>query len=231
MGSRSYNSLEIIGTDEQVNEVKNFLKGVPDQNGDVMCFDFSQVIPVPEELGIQNSRQVRDYLFNPKESLKHLDPASREFLKSISSDDNVEILTGRLIPVLASEDVNENNPQYQKSDDMTDYTDWCYSNWDSKYNAFDQQIVGENLINFTTINDTAQLVIHKLSEIFPTVIFIYENIRESPDDEIRIFEDGKLVRHYWIDYSGENSGNNKEILGCYSKLGSHLLEKYMVSTE
>ena len=231
MGSRSYNSLEIIGTDEQVNEVKNFLKGVPDQSGDVMCIDFSQVIPVPEEFINQNSGSVRDYLYNTEDLTKNESPELGELQNTFINSGNLGIPTVNLIPILISKQYNNNIRRSQSTDDFTDYTDWRYSKWDSKYNAIDQQIVGENIISFTTINGTAELVIHKLSEIFPTVIFIYENIRESPDDDIQIFEDGKLVRHYWIDYSGENSGNNKEILGKYSSLESCLLKRYIVKKD
>jgi len=231
MGSRSYNSLEIIGTDEQVNEVKDFIKGVPDQNGDVMYFDFSHVIPVPEELGIPNSRQVRDYLFNPKESLKHLDPASREFLISIFNDEPSDNIEEKVGPVLVSEDVEEYITPPLSPDDITDFTDWCYYHWDSKYNAINQQLKGENIISFTTVNGVARDVIHKLSGFFPKVVFIFEIIRDYPNDELMIFGDGKQVKHFGLDYFGERAGNNEEILGFYSKLGSHLLDKYMVSKD
>lgn len=227
MGSRSYNSLEILGSKQQVKEVLDFLKGVPDQNGDVMVFDFSRVIPVPEEFINQNSGPVREYLYNSEEMTKNESPESGELQSSFINNGNLEILTGNLIPILIPEQYYNYITRCLSSNDFIDYIDWRYTKWDSRYNALDQQMVGENIICFTTINGTAKVVIHLLSEMFPELVFIYENIRESPDDDIRIFEDGKLVRHYWIDYSGENTGNNEEILGSYSKLGSGLLARYI----
>ena len=227
MGSRSNNSLEILGSKQQIREVLTFIKGKPDQNGDVMVFDFSRVIPVPEEFINQNPGSVRDYLFNPEESTEDLSPKTREFLNSLIIKGNIESLNGNLIPLQISEKYHNYITRSLSSNDFTDYTDWCLTKWDSRFNALDQQMVGENMISFTTINGTAKVVIHKLSEMFPKLVLIYENIRESPDDDIRIFEDGKLVRHYWIDYSGENAANNEEILGSFSKLGSGLLSRYI----
>ena len=227
MSEESYNSLEILGTEEQVNEVKDFLKGVPDQNGDLMCFDFSRVVLVPEEFINQNSGSVRDYLYNSEELTKNESPELGELQNTFRNSGNLEIPTVSLIPILISEQYNNYITRSLSSDDFTDYTDWRYSKWDSKYNAINQKLVGENIISFTTINGTAKVVMHKLSELFPHVAFVYEIIRDYPNDELMIFGDGKLVRHYWIDNSGENSGNNKEILGKYSSLESHLLKRYI----
>lgn len=49
MSCRFYNDLEIIGTDDQVKEVLNYIRG-NDKDGNEMCLDFNKIIKMPEEL-------------------------------------------------------------------------------------------------------------------------------------------------------------------------------------
>jgi len=50
MSEHLYNGLEIIGRDDQVKEVLEFLKGKSENDGSQMEVDFKTIIPMPEEL-------------------------------------------------------------------------------------------------------------------------------------------------------------------------------------
>ena len=162
MSYRYYNTLEIIGEEKQIQEVKEFIRGGLDEMGQEIYFDFNKVEKMPENI----------------------------------SDDYNDVVIKYPHPEL-SPDINVMNIW---NGTLGRYYNWGYENWGCKYHPFNQQMKEHNIIRYTTVNGRALGIVKKLSTLFPEVILVVESLRDSPDDEIYHFKNGRIVKFMEYDY-------------------------------
>jgi len=185
MSTSYFNTLEIIGSDDQVKEVIEFCKGEPDTDGICQLIDFNKILPLPEEFRM---------------------PASIPKKNSDNLYKNREIIAFEEMKVqnILSLDVSEFNQFPEPRLQFAGSRDLRYPYWGCFYEAYDQRYIDSNIINFSTINDEAYEVIIRLSEIFLGVMFAYKVTRPNFDnDDLLFFKAGKPVKHYSFDYDDE----------------------------
>jgi hypothetical protein len=104
------------------------------------------------------------------------------------------------------------------------YDIWCYNNWQTKYEAFDQKMEDDSIINYTTIDSPGLIVIKKLSQLFSENIFIFTSLCESPDDHIYHFRNGEILLFCDCDYFVQTILNNKKNNKSISKSENKIIE-------
>jgi hypothetical protein len=103
------------------------------------------------------------------------------------------------------------------------YNDWCYDNWECKWQAWDQSVEEDNLINYTTANGRAKCLIEKLSRLFPKPIFVLISLCESPDDFVYHYQNGILIKYGDWDYLRNSDVNLIEHKKSKSKIESRFI--------
>ena len=171
------NKIEIIGTDEQIEEIIDFVKSKDSENKSV--FDFNNIIPIPTELNIEASSDItileesydfdrstfKDYVNKIKKHYDKLDPENKQ---------------KRII----------NFTQGIKNYLTYGFATWYGSNcefWGTKWNAYESYIE-DNIIYFQTAWSCPFIVIEKLSELFPLV-----KVKVTYADENSGSNTGKLL--------------------------------------
>lgn len=147
------NRLTIIGTEEQVKQVREAIKG----EGENQFIDFNKIAPIPTELvgTISPMRIISQSEYDEQErKIREDDLTDNERKWGLSRS-----LTQKL--------VNE----YTKKFGHCDWYGWQNANWGTKWNAYDQIEVDENVIEFDTAWSTPYELMLKLSEMFPEVQF------------------------------------------------------------
>jgi len=166
MPNHIQNRLEIIGTKQKVQEVKEFMIGKPYDDGTERIFDFNKLIPMPEELDIEISSwgdmgqailfgKGRSMFLGIEEIWRRFDRYTRKQQK--------EIL--------------EMGFKYQDNANQFGHATWypwAKENWGTKWNAYSSSYEEENVIMFQTAWNGVPNLIKKLSQRFPNVEFIYE---------------------------------------------------------
>lgn len=173
------NNITVIGTNEKIYECLDFCKS------DDSEFDFNKIVPMPEELNIdedessKNDIAIKSYLFtlDDKEAKRvhdilrrvpdllygNLDQAleNKSYASPDNSDEYIE-LGKRLV---------DNCSKYG----CTTWYEWHYNNWGTKWNAMDAE-VGSALgsecdIYFNTAWSAPVPIFSALSKKFPDLIF------------------------------------------------------------
>lgn len=151
----------------------------------ILGFDFNKIIPMPETLKVDDGsivdvaietvlRKMSEHrsLFDHT-SYKHMKDEEYECRRShYDSMDDTQLLELGLKYIT-------NKVMYG----ATTWYDWCWDNWGTKWNSFDNTRHDENTIQFDTAWSAPVKVMLKLSEMYP--------------DE--------TIEHWWAD---EDTGNN-----------------------
>ena len=153
MPNHIINRLTIIGTEEQVAQVREAIKGETHDQ----YIDFNKIAPIPKELeGTQSPTRII--------SQEEYDKQEERIAKGFLSDDEKRWGISR---GLTQELVEE----YKTRFGATDWYDWQISNWGTKWNAYEQCNIDENCIEFQTAWSTPFALLVNLSRLFPEVTF------------------------------------------------------------
>lgn len=151
MPNHVINILTITGDKKKVQAVLTQIQSKKKEDGTFAAIDFNEVVPMPEDLSIESGSSaqtakaiIADMLKNPEFSIKEY------------ALENLEKLTrsASVLPYL------KNYFKYGS----TDWYDWCYKHWGTKWNAYSVEITGKSQIQFQTAWSTPLPVIQKLSE-------------------------------------------------------------------
>lgn len=170
------NNITIIGTNDKIHECLEFCKS------DDSEFDFNKIVPMPEELNIDESSKndiaIKSYLLslNDEQANKvhdilrrvpdilhgNLDQAlkDKDYISPDNSDEYIE-LGKRLV---------DNCSKYG----CTTWYEWSYSNWGTKWNAMEVEIIDnpeECSVYFDTAWNAPVPIFSALSKKFPDLIF------------------------------------------------------------
>lgn len=161
MANHITNRLTIIGTEEQVAQVRQAIKGEEEEQ----YIDFHKIAPIPKEL---------EGTVSPMRIISQEEYDIQE--KKIATDDLTENernwgISRGLTQALADE--------YKEKFGHCDWYGWQTSNWGTKWNAYDQYEVDENCIEFNTAWSTPYALLVNLSELFPQVTFEVEYADED----------------------------------------------------
>ena len=199
------NTLEIIGSDSQINEVREFIKGNSLEDGKGIPFDFNKILKIPDELVPYSEidpggKLVHCLLFGDSSKNSHNSnsdiymQSKFEGLTTIEKKRafNLALDYQSLIEKYGSMDSNE----------------WCYENWGTEYYACGEELISDNVITFYTFRFSSEKLIIRLSEIFPQLIFEYHwkyYYDAWPDRFVQAYftiENGKSEQYY-LDYFDE----------------------------
>lgn len=155
------NRLTIIGTEEQVKHVREAIKGERDDQ----FLDFNKIAPIPKELeGTISPMRIL--------SQKEYDEQERKIRENDLTDNERNWgLSRGLTQELADE--------YIAKFGHCDWYGWQNANWGTKWNAYDQNEIGEDCIEFNTAWSTPYELMIKLSALFPEVEFQVEYADED----------------------------------------------------
>jgi len=147
------NRLTIIGTEEQVKQVREAIKGEREDQ----FIDFNKIAPIPKELeGTQSPLRII--------SQEEYDEQERRIRENDLTDNEKNWgLSRGLTRELADE--------YIEKFGHAEWYGWQTSNWGTKWNAYDQTELDENCIEFQTAWATPFEVLVNLSRMFPEVTF------------------------------------------------------------
>jgi len=155
------NRLTIIGTEEQVKQVREAIKG----EGEDQFINFNKIAPIPKELvgTISPMRIISKEEYDEQE-------------RKIREDDLTDMerqwgLSRGLTQELADE--------YIAKFGHADWYGWQNENWGTKWNAYSQHELDENCIEFDTAWSTPYELMVKLSKLFPEVEFQVEYADED----------------------------------------------------
>lgn len=155
------NRLTIIGTEEQVAQVRAEIKG---ENEDILI-DFNTFAPIPKEL--QGTVSPMRILTQEEYDIQET---------KIATDDLTEHernwgLSRGLTKALSYE--------YQKKFGADNWYDWQTINWGTKWNAYEQHEIDANEIEFDTAWSTPLQAMAHLSKKYPQVQF---EVRYADED-------------------------------------------------
>lgn len=155
------NRLTIIGTEEQIAQVREAIKG----EGEDQFIDFNKIAPIPTEL--QGTVSPMRIITQAK-----YDEQERRIANNELSDMEKQWgLSRGLTQALANE--------YKEKFGHCDWYGWQTSNWGTKWNAYSQHENDENCIEFDTAWSNPYSILVKLSQMFPEVTFEVEYADED----------------------------------------------------
>lgn len=155
------NRLTIIGTEEQVAQVRAEIKGEREDQ----YIDFHKIAPIPKEL---------EGTISPMRIISQEEYDIQE--KKIATDDLTENernwgFSRSLTQALADE--------YKKKFGHCDWYGWQTANWGTKWNGYDQYSDDTNVIEFNTAWSTPYNLLVNLSKKYPQVTFEVEYADED----------------------------------------------------
>jgi hypothetical protein len=155
------NRLTIIGTEEQVAQVRAEIKGEREDQ----YIDFHKIAPIPKEL---------EGTVSPMRIVSQEEYDAQE--KKIATDDLTENeknwgISRSLTQALADE--------YKEKFGHCDWYGWQTANWGTKWNAYDQYSNDDAVIEFNTAWSTPYSLLVNLSKKYPQVTFEVEYADED----------------------------------------------------
>lgn len=161
MSNNIQNRLKIVGTEKEIEEVLNSIKGEKE------IIDFDKIIPMPKELDIKSGSDSDTGLSVIKQRLGvNINPIEKYYVDQFDNLD--EESKDRILKVGFS--CVHNIVKYG----YPTWFEWRKANWGTKWNAYYTELKNGNEIWFTTawqnVNDK---IIRKLSSAFPDVLFEY----------------------------------------------------------
>lgn len=147
------NRLTIIGTNEQIKQVREVIRGEREDQ----FIDFHKIAPIPKEL--EGTRSPVHII-----SQEEYDKQEERLAKGeITENEKNFGLSRGLTQEIADE--------YIRKFGHADWYGWQTDNWSTKWNAYDQTELDEDCIEFQTAWSTPFELMIKLSELFPEVTF------------------------------------------------------------
>ena len=147
------NRLTIIGTEEQVKPVREAIRGEREDQ----FIDFNKIAPIPKEL--ENTQSPIRII-----SQKEYDKQEKRIVEgNLTNDEKNFGLSRGLTQKLVDE--------YRKKFGHSDWYNWQIENWGTKWNAYEQVQIDENVIEFQTAWSTPFSLLVNLSELFSEVTF------------------------------------------------------------
>lgn len=165
MANHIDNTLEIIGNEEQIKDVRTFLKGDLIKDGEKVYIDFNNLVKMPDQMQItaNTSGEVAQFLLFGKCDLgNYTFKNAREYFNRLSEEEQLEGVNLAI--------------QYQKNfvnHGASNWYYWCLKNWGTKWNAYNQSLRAENIIFFVTAWNGVPGLMEILSKRFPGVTFKY----------------------------------------------------------
>ena len=147
------NIVRINGSQKQIEKVLDTISTTKD--GEVNNFDFNTIIPMPKELEGTTSPTNIVSKEEREEQLKALKAFNKKGTKGFAP--RVDL-------------TQELKDKYLKEFGATDWYRWRIDNWDTKWGAYDIS-VEDNQVTFDTAWGHPTVIIEKLSELFPSVLF------------------------------------------------------------
>ncbi len=187
MPNNIYNTLVVIGTDEQVNQVLEHIKGEPFDDGSEMYIDFNKIIKKPKELDVKSGGIAETFQFLLFGTGKAAERTNIEEEQSFIK---------RLDPEQLHEGFNDAIVRQANLEEFrySDWYDWSIANWGTKWNAYFQSLHAYNVIYFNTAWNGVPNLMIKLSSIFSevTLKYLHEDYDDSWEFEIK---NGELLNH------------------------------------
>jgi hypothetical protein len=147
------NRLTIIGTEEQVKQVREAINGEREDQ----FIDFHKIAPMPKEL--EGTRSPLKIISQEEYDIQELKIANDDLTEN---ERNWGISRG-LTQELADE--------YKKKFGYAEWYSWQNANWGTKWNAYSQVELDIDCIEFQTAWATPYELLVKLSNMFPEVTF------------------------------------------------------------
>lgn len=164
MANTVRNRLIIQAEESRVQEILDFLRGEPDEDGRPCHIDFNKIIPVPEELIVEESSRgdMGLAILERREFAGMMYPEVKKQFDQMLSEEKKEYLKlGRRY--------SDNKKKYG----YKSWYDWRIANWGTKWEAYNQEMPQPNEIWFDTAWSGVHRLVHKLSQMFPEAIFDY----------------------------------------------------------
>lgn len=172
------NRLTIVGTDDQVTAVLDFIKG-KNEDGEDVLMDFNKIIPMPESLDILSSSEGSD-------GMKYLLGMSGNSLER-------KAYQGTSHYKKMAEMESENPDRFEKCMEIgrqylhniasyghPNWYDWRLANWETKWNAYETQMTAPNVIEFQTawsgVTQLMSILASKFTEVEFEYLYADENI-------------------------------------------------------
>lgn len=157
-------------------------------------FDFEQLIPMPEELDVEDCPELWQGLELYQEFMQANASQSEEKLGVLEQAWQSRMQIDPTVWTLGKQ-AYEN---LQKYGDATWY-DWCARHWGCSWNAFSSHVLSKyGMLEFFTCGSAAAPVIRKLSEKYPTQVISYSWAADKEPGHI----------------TGEMQFKNGEIIDC-----------------
>lgn len=186
------NKLTMSGDALEISNIVDFVSG---ENG---AFDFSKIIPMPEEFQyiVSGSTTIDGKRYDGYYYVENGRKLKISELEYGNQRRGVE-----LVPLKDDE-----KRQLLAKYGATDWYNWSVNAWGTKWNAYDIKVVSDNVIEFDTAWSTPVNVFTKLSELYPEVEFSVEYADEDLGNNVGIYvlKNGEIIREE--DYSGTKKG-------------------------
>jgi hypothetical protein len=182
--------LTIIGTEEQVKQVREAIKGEREEQ----FIDFNKIAPIPKEL--ENTQSPLTIISQEEYDIQELKIANDDLTEN---ERNWGISRG-LTQKLADE--------YKKKFGYAEWYGWQNANWGTKWNAYDQ-IFNEasKVITFDTAWSTPQRAMYHLSTKYPTLRFKVEFADEDLGNNVGEYTliDGEIEHEFYPEGCSEEA--------------------------
>ena len=194
------NRLTVTGDPSEVKKFFESISGGMSDENEPIYMDFNKIIPMPESLNIESGsrgntgialymakehgdfngvNKILDYPWAKRDGITTFEQLYEHFTK-----DDPEVLNlGR--------QYYENYMNYG----ATTWYEWANKNWGTKWNAYDQQKVDDNTIEFLTAWSSVPALIEALSERFPALTISSSYADEDRGNNVGeyVYEDGKCA--------------------------------------
>lgn len=151
------NQMLIVGTNEQIIEVRNYIRG---ENREI---DFNKIYPMPNPI-LETSEKLNGISFNSKEKIKKGFRVSPLELK-----EKPELLQDYLM-----------GKAFDETGFMSWY-DWSIEHWGTKWNAYCIEEITHSMLKWETAWSPVYSLIEILSKKFPELTLVYWWCEEVPE--------------------------------------------------
>lgn len=164
------NKLEIIGSEEQIKSVREFLKGEPYEDGDERFVDFNKIIPIPKVI-------------------EDVGEVHMGIVTAVKKKYNTPLHENSLIAGLEILNREKQSLEFEKQEDQealeracrayeeTGYIywyDWNIAKWGTKWNAYSIKAESDNVLTWETAWSCVLDLMKIISEKFPDVELFYQ---------------------------------------------------------
>lgn len=176
------NILKITGDEELVKRIRDEISDV-DEDGHTCFIDFNKIIPMPDELRIESSTLVDNGIaiieYRKGNRSAILDMLTWHWVREEGITDP-DVLVERLIEKgSANLELGQRALDNIEKYGHKDWYSWAIDAWDTKWNAYSQEDLGEDGISFQTAWSNPLVVMAALSLKYPDAEF---NVRYADED-------------------------------------------------